>query len=321
MNTPTEYAKIVLIPVPWEGTTRTNKGSAAAAEAVLRACNSLDRDSLDVHDIEQLKVTAIPFPEEMYTLHDSDIAEASLKVNEFVYGQTMACFRKNEIPIIIGGESSVSFSAIEAASKKVPVFDVFHVSGKQNLCNAFGGQTWSDRSVMFNVAARLSNVGNITQVGIKSFTKEEKQYCDSLENGKDDQLLDGLMDGIGKVNTQVTAFYNKNLRLEMFQGQSWYELCQRIVSNIRERVWVSIDLSAFNSAQRSSVKSVTPGGLEYDEVVFLLKLLAKSGKEILGFDIVGGSHDAKDVALATNLLFEMAGFAAASQGKAEWAQS
>lgn len=321
VNTSTEYAKIVLIPVPWEGTTKTNKDTALAPTSILEAFKNLDRDSVYVKGIEQIKIIAVPTPEEIYNLHRNlkdNTTKASLKVNEFVYNQVMSCFRKDEIPIIVGGESSVSFSAMEAASKKVPIFDVFHISGQQNLCNAFGGQIWSERSTMFNVATRLSNVGNIIQVGTKSFAKEEEQYCSNLKKNETNQLFGGMLDGIGKINTQITTYHIQEITKEKFQGKTWCKLCHRMISDIREHVWLSIDLSVFNSAQRSDTGSASPGGLDYDEVIFLLKLLAKSGRKILGFDIVGSSAGAKDITMVTNLLFEVSGFVLASHKKIKW---
>ena len=60
-----------------------------------------------------------------------------------------------------------------------------------------------------------------------------------------------------------------------------------------------------------------PGGLSYQQVVYLLKVLAESGRTIIGFDLVEVAPGKKqwDENVAARLLYRMAGMTIKSQGR------
>jgi agmatinase len=342
-NTPLEKAKIVFIPVPWEGTVSYGKGTAEAPRALLEASEQLDWYDLDVANVNKLGFHFLNGEKEdqlskflwetfgATSPADADKLDATnkagLKVNEYTYNQTMRCYRHGQIPAVVGGEHSVSFGAIEAAGRKYPTFDILHIDAHMDMRNAYEGYTWSHASVMFNVAARIPGIQNIVQVGIRDFCTEELEYVDTLNSGVEKPRIkhiiesENMFGGLGQINTKVWTHFDQELAREKFQGKTWLRLCDRILAPLHEYVWVTIDIDGLNPSWCPRTGTPVPGGLEYNELVFLLKRLALSGRKIIGFDLVEVGNSEWDANVGMRLLYKMSGFAAASQKILEWRSS
>jgi agmatinase len=65
-------------------------------------------------------------------------------------------------------------------------------------------------------------------------------------------------------------------------GKNWQELVSK---NLKENVYISFDLHAFDPSLMPSVANPEPGGLFWDETMNLLKIIGMD-KNIIGFDIV-----------------------------------
>lgn len=298
----TEKPIITVIDVPWYGEGSTAPDRKKSLESLVEASDQISLPDLDVVNAKQLGFGFIPADG-----HFSS-EKTVLDVNGLIYNKTMNSLRQNQIPVILGGNNSISFAAIEAATKKAPMLDVVQISPHMHMKNNLQANQWDSTGVMFNVTARISNIGNVVQVGIRTYSEEEVQHCMNLNNARTDNIvMAGILSGMGKTYPKVYTHFEQELAREQFQGKTWLRLCNNIAAPLRQWTWISIDMKSFQSS--SNV-------LDYNNIVFLLKTIVKTGHKIIGVDLVNTDNVNQEI--VANLLFKASCFAAVSQELAHW---
>lgn len=304
-KTSTEKPILAVIDVPWYGLGLTGPSLFGSPERFVEVGSKLSSYDLDVMHVKSL---SFQYVEAEVPTYEAKTVEDVYKVNGLIYNKTMNAFRQGQIPIIVGGNNSVSFAAIEAATRKVSMMDVLNISPRMNMENNLETNEWSPESAMFNVAARISNIGNIIQVGAQSTSAEEMEFCDSLNMARiQNETVSGILSGIGKTYPKVWIHFDQDLIRNQFQGKTWLRQCNNIAAPLREWVWISVDLQLLNN--KSNV-------LNLDSLVFLLKTVVKSGHKIVGFDLVNSEN--VNINAVSGLLHKIAGFAAISHGITKW---
>jgi len=158
-----ESSKIVIVPVPYDGTSTWIKGSDKGPKAILEASANLemydiDTDSevhkLGIHTAEPVTVDASP--EEMV---------------EEVYSRIKALFKKKKFPIVLGGEHSVSIGAIKAASEQFSDLTILQFDAHTDMKDSVNGSKFNHKCVM----ARASEMAPVVQVGIRSMSAAERE--------------------------------------------------------------------------------------------------------------------------------------------------
>ena len=71
-----------------------------------------------------------------------------------------------------------------------------------------------------------------------------------------------------------------------FAGESWNQLCERIVARLPEKVYISFDIDGLDLVYCPHTGTPVPGGMSFNQAVALLKKVADSGRTIIGFDLV-----------------------------------
>ena len=66
---------------------------------------------------------------------------------------------------------------------------------------------------------------------------------------------------------------------------SWYEQCQKIISNLPEQVYISFDLDGLDPKLCPHTGTPVAGGLNLEAVFYLLKQVIDSNRKIIGFDV------------------------------------
>src|SRR5690606_7748021 len=97
----------------------------------------------------------------------------------------------------------------------------------------------------------------------------------------------------------------------LFAGKSWDSLCQEMVAHLPQNVYVSFDIDGLSPEFCPGTGTPVPGGLTFDQAVHLLAVLGKSGKKIIGFDLVevaSQSDDHWDGNVGARLLFKLSGW-------------
>ncbi|MPW38532.1 agmatinase [Thermococcus sp. 101 C5] len=262
-----EEADFVILGIPFDGTTSYKPGTRFGPTLIRQATLNLESYILDYDiDIAGVKIAdvgdlAIVAGNPLETIKRGiETIEEIKKANPKV------------VPIILGGEHSMTFAPVKALKpKSYVVFDA-HL----DLRESYEDNPWNHACV----ARRISELGiKVAEFGIRSGTKEEVEYAREVD---------------------IPWVHARNYTVERFK---------EIVKDLPEPVYVSVDIDVFDLSMVPSTGTPEAGGLRFWEVVEALEWLMKN-KKVIGFDImeVAGMELGDVTALtAAKLLFYMIG--------------
>ena len=152
-----------------------------------------------------------------------------------------------KLPLILGGEHSISLGAVRAVNAKMENVSVLQLDAHADLRDKFKGCKYAHTCVMH----RVHEISHYIGVGIRSMCQEEKDFID--ENNLD--------------------VYGTEFDVS------------EITAKLKEKVYITIDLDVFDPSIMPSVGNPEPEGLFWNEILELIKKVAAE-KEIIGIDIV-----------------------------------
>ncbi len=335
-----ENSKLVYIPVPWEATTSYGGGTVFGPEAILNASPQLDVYDLDVKDPYLAGLHALPISDEILALNsitqslaqpikdalgelgeDSALKEKlslvnanSALLNQKVYEQTLQILKDKKIAAVIGGDHSTPLGAFQAAGEILGPFGILHFDAHSDTRNAYMGFQDSHASIMRNAANRIPAITKFVQVGIRDFCEEEVQFTSEQGN-------------------RFEVYYDQVIAEQKLTGTPFTKIAESMIKNLPQQVWVSFDIDGLDPRYCPHTGTPVPGGLDYQEAIHILKLLARSGRKIIGFDVVevapplqeNGSpleplqaSDEWDANVGMRLIYKLTAFTLASQKIALW---
>lgn len=318
-------AKIVFIPVPWDATVSYSDGTAMAPEAIFNASMQVDlydpakpdawKTPMAMADVDPLisqlndetkrhSASVISCLEEGVEPGSSaavnkslnEVNAGCLKLNRIIFEQTSALLARNKLVGIIGGEHSVPLGFMEALGKHKGAFGILQIDAHADLRNAYEGFTWSHASAMYN-ALQYKHIEKLVQLGIRDYCEEEVNF-------------------IRQSGNRIKTFFDRDIKAAQFEGKQWKDICNEIISNLPERVYISFDIDGLDPKLCPSTGTPVPGGLDWNEVIYLLELVADSGKKIIGFDLceVAPGNDEWDANVGARLLYKLANLMAKTNG-------
>ncbi|MFA5140684.1 MAG: agmatinase family protein [Elusimicrobiota bacterium] len=284
---------LVLLPVPWEATASYGKGTAKGPAAVLAASRQIDLFDPEVE--KPYEPGIFMRPERLWSRKASGD-----ELNAWVRGQAKALMGRGKIAGIVGGEHSVPFGAFQAAAETFGSYGLLHFDAHSDTRDAYEGFQWSHASIMRNAMERIPRIEKLLQVGIRD-------YC-----GQEEAFLRGL----GK---RAEVFFSHELARRRFVGKPFADTAKEIVSRLPKQVWVSFDIDALDPSLCPHTGTPVPGGLGFEEACFILSTLARSGRRILGFDLVEvapapGGKDEWDANVGMRILYKLAAWTFVSRG-------
>jgi agmatinase len=158
-----ESSKIVLLPVPYDGTTTWIKGSDKGPKAIMEASANLEMYDIDTDsEVHKLGIhTADPVTEN---------SSSEAMVDE-VYDRVKALYKKKKFPVVIGGEHTVSIGAFKAASEQFSDLTILQFDAHTDMRDTWNGSKYSQKTVM----ARAAEMAPVVQVGIRSMSAGERE--------------------------------------------------------------------------------------------------------------------------------------------------
>ena len=240
-----------IIPAPYEETVTYAGGQAAAPWKILEA-SSL------VQDYDEETALSLVDMNSVHVVPPDEAPEDATAMESWVKGQIRAALDATAVPVIVGGEGTVTLWGVETLLPRCPELSVLHIDAHADLAEAEDGEE-NHHTVMRRVL-ELSPVPTICQVGIRSLTR------DGFER---------IMDG----GQPVEAFFMADIDREA--DESWHE---RVVDELRSPVYVSLDLTGFDPGVIPAVGNPEPGGLQWWPVLRLLKKVA-ARRRIAAFDV------------------------------------
>ncbi|MCK0156152.1 agmatinase [Cellulophaga sp. F20128] len=161
-----ETAKVILIPVPYDGTSTWGKGADKGPEAFLKAS-----ENMELYDIE---TATEPYQQGIY-LADAITEDSSPEamVNE-VHKTTKQYIKRNKFVTLFGGEHSVSIGTIRAFNECFSNLTVLHIDAHADLRESYDGTKFNHACAVHEASQHT----NLIQVGIRSMDVIEKTYMD-----------------------------------------------------------------------------------------------------------------------------------------------
>jgi agmatinase len=161
-----ETAKIVIVPVPYDGTSTYVKGADKGPDAIIRASGNMEL--YDIETDSQVYLHGI-FTDD--PVDDGPEAEKMVRAVERRVGRHLA---NDKFVVLVGGEHSVSVGAVQAHARKYPGMTVLQLDAHSDLRDEYEGSRYNHACVM----ARVKEMCPIVQVGIRSMDVSEKAAMD-----------------------------------------------------------------------------------------------------------------------------------------------
>jgi len=318
-----EVAELIVIPVPWEVTVSYHTGTSLGPQSILNASSQIDLAMREIPDAWKLGISMLPVPhnllEESHNLRElasrritalekgekfqgtdpvtAKVNEGSESLNIFIKSTTQKYLKEGKMVGLLGGDHSTPLGFIRALSERYNRFGILQIDAHADLRKAYEGFTYSHASIMYN-ALKLPAVGRLVQVGTRD-------YCD--------EELEVMKRAMGRIKT----YFDDDLKSSLYEGQSWSTICDKIIADLPPEVYVSFDIDGLNPKLCPHTGTPVPGGLEFEQAVYLVRRLAKSGKKIIGFDLneVAPGGDDWDANVGARLLYNLCNWMAVSQGR------
>lgn len=317
----TDEAALVLVSVPWGVTASYGGGQSFAPDAIIGASVQLDfydpvspdewrkgiatatidyslqdMDSLLRSDakkvIKVLEEGGTLFEREMVPIRRQRVNAGSGEINQKVYEQTTEWLNKGKLVGLVGGDHSTPLGYIKALGERFEEFGILHIDAHADLREAYEGFQYSHASIMYNVLQEVGAVKKIVQVGVRD-------YCD------DEVAL------VENSNGRVVQFDDWRLAAARFEGTTWAEQCHKIIEQLPQQVYVSFDIDGLSAELCPGTGTPVAGGLSFHQAVYLLDGVVKSGRRIIGFDLVEvapkGDDDEWDANVGARMLYKLCG--------------
>jgi len=269
-----------VIPVPFELSVSYGTGTAAGPEAILAASAQL----------ELFTGRSIPAEHGIYTAPPVDCSSDRKKTLANIDDEVSTTLRHNKIPVVLGGEHTVTCGVIAALRKKYQDFGVIQFDAHADLRDSYEGSPFSHACVM----RRIHEQGiPIYQLGTRSYSLEEHRY---------------------RRNNNISYRDSEDI---------WKNGCAlTLPDDFPSKVFITFDIDGLDGAIIPATGTPVPGGLNwYQAMWFIEAIMTRS--ICIGFDVVelapiAGLHGPNFA--AAQLVYNMMGYLADSPRNREFWQ-
>lgn len=320
-----KQARLLLMSVPWDVTSSYGGGSSSAPDGIIEESTQLDfhdlvspgewRKGIATIDIDYgiqdtsallrpdakkvmdvLENGGLLFEDKRLPRKIERINKASHKLNDKIFKDAAGRLACGKVIGLVGGDHSTPLGLIKAVAQKEESIGILHLDAHADLRVAYEGFTYSHASIMYNVLNEIPQVKKIIQVGIRDISAEEFRLAND--------------------SVRVEMFDDYSLARRRFEGETWGSICSTIVERLPEKVYVSFDIDALSPENCEHTGTPVAGGMTFNEAVYLVDTVARSGRRIVGFDmceVVSGNSNKLDAATGARLLFKLCGITLKSQ--------
>ena len=309
-------AELVLLSAPWDVTVSYGAGTAYAPDAIIEASTQLDfydpaapglwRRGIATADVDysllehshRLRAEAAKVIEHLESggrVTDDPVVrrirrvnEGCAQMNDNIRAQASAWLSKGKTVGLVGGDHSTPYGLIRALGERGGEFGILHIDAHCDLREAYEGFEFSHASIMYNVLRDVPAVRRIVQVGVRDYSEGEARLAAGSE--------------------RIALFGDRDLALARFAGAAWAEQCRRIVDALPQDVYVSFDIDGLTLENCPHTGTPVPGGLGFGEALYLVECAARSGRRIVGFDVVEvvpRAEEPVDAAVGARVLYKL----------------
>jgi agmatinase len=241
-----QQAKTVILPIPYDSTSEWQGGSRHGPQAIIDASQYLELYDLEL-DREIYKVGIATLPEV------EPLLSSPQDMIDRVYQVIKGLIQQKKFVVLLGGEHSLSLGAVRAFKEAFPGLSVLQLDAHADLRNEYLGTKYSQACVM----RRIFELCPISQVGVRSLSREEKQFL---------------------TQNKLTPFYMSDLA-------SNTAFIDQIVDSLSEDVYVTIDVDVLDPSIMPAVGTPEPDGMSWRQVLDIIESVALH-KHVVGFDLM-----------------------------------
>ena len=233
-------ARILVWPVPYEGTVSYGRGTADDPRAIIDASRNMELYDEEINaSVYRLGIHTLP---ELPSLDEPDA------MMQQVEHQAEKLLDTGRFLVTLGGEHSISGPIVRALGRRVRDLSVLQIDAHTDLRETYDGTPHSHTSIM----ARVVEVCPAVQVGIRSISEVEAKRLPV---------------------TPTTIFWARDI----IGCIDWYE---DAISHLTENVYLTIDVDGLDPSLVPSTGAPEPGGLGWYDVIGIVRATARARKII-----------------------------------------
>lgn len=185
-------AQIVLIPVPYDGTSSWVKGADKGPDAFLSAS-----ENMELYDIETKSEV---YKKGVYLAPAVSENSSPEKMVETVHKTIKSYLQQEKFVTLFGGEHSISIGSIRAFNEHFEDLTVVQIDAHADLRPTYEGSTCNHACAVHEASKNT----NLIQVGIRSMDSSEVEHMDEGRTYFAHDLYDDWMDdAIGQMTPNV----------------------------------------------------------------------------------------------------------------------
>jgi len=251
-----ENSNVVIVPIPYEKTVSFGKGTAKGPSAIISASTSIELYDDELH--------CEPADVGIHTLKELNSDIDPEQVTNLIQSTNGKLIEDDKFVINLGGEHTISLGAVLGFKDFYEDFSVLSIDAHCDLRDTYDGRKICHATVMRRIVEQGIPV---VEAGIRSYSKEESQFI---------------------INSEDVVVIHAN---EIQTNGEWIG---QAISNLKEKVYLSIDVDGLDPSIIPATGTPEPGGLGWYQVLALLKRLFLE-RDVIGMDIVelaplGGLH-------------------------------
>ena len=288
-----EQASLIVQAVPWAVTASLCGGAERGPELISKASSFIDFFSIEEEDVRDKGIYFQKAPDWVKKLHRQTrktaepviqleekapgdfppaliqkIDSAGLKIRDWVFQSAKNISEAGKLFGLAGGDHSVSEGAVQyfAVAYKGD-FGLLHIDAHADLRKSYQGFMHSHASVMYNVMHNQSLAPAVlTQVGVRDYSKQEFLLIKSRKD--------------------IHTFFDSQIKQRLFEGETWSAVVENILQTLPQRVYISLDVDGLKPHLFPHTGTPVPGGLSFEQTMYLLSKIKQSGITLIGFDLV-----------------------------------
>jgi len=268
-----EEAEYVVIGVPFDVTSTYRTGARFGPNSIRSASLNIEtysfRSSVDVEDLR------------LHDLGDLHVSTDTVQTLERAERVINEVFSAGKIPVIIGGEHTITLGVLKGLGGKVSETAVISFDAHLDLRDEFMGLKLSHTTFMRRISEQLKPA-KVVEVGTRAVCKEELEYA-------------------------------RNVGVELFPARYIKQTgSKNVIERLREKLaecesfYLSVDMDVLDPAYAPAVQNPEPEGL--DTPTLLDVICSLCDKRLVAFDVVevAPNYDQGVTAVqAAKIIFEM----------------
>ncbi len=277
----------ILYGIPLDITTSFGKGTSYGPEAIrITSAKQIESFILDenreiyekikIYDIGDLILVNSKINNKYKKGSENHFNTIALKIDKI----NSIIRKEKKIPILLGGEHTLSYFSIKSISKENPI--IIHFDAHRDMKPIYEGKRICHTTPFFHLINEDHIKGNdIIQIGIRQTDKEENDIA--MKNG---------------VNTFTGWHINKNI-------DQVKEEIKRLTNN--RNIYISFDIDVYDICYVPCTGTPEPFGLNPFQIIEILKSISNTSK-LIGIDIVEvavKNNDYREGTLATQTLYRI----------------